>query len=86
VTVGTRAADDGVEIFVRDNGAGIPSDVLPRIFEPLFSTKSFGTGLGLPTVKHIVEAHGGRIEVSSTVGEGTCVRAWLPLAAERTAA
>jgi signal transduction histidine kinase len=86
IVVGTRASADGVEIFVRDNGPGIPADVLPKIFEPLFSTKSFGTGLGLPTVKQIVEAHGGNVDVSSAAGEGTCVRAWLPMAAERTAA
>jgi signal transduction histidine kinase len=86
IVVGTRASADGVEIFVRDNGPGIPADVLPRIFEPLFSTKSFGTGLGLPTVKQIIEAHGGNMDISSVTGEGTCVRAWLPLAAERSAA
>jgi signal transduction histidine kinase len=86
VTVGTLATGGGVEIFVRDNGPGIPETVLPKIFEPLFSTKSFGTGLGLPTVRQIVEAHGGRIEITSVVGEGTCVRAWLPATAARTAA
>ena len=86
VTVGTLASGDGVEISVRDNGPGIPDTVLPKIFEPLFSTKSFGTGLGLPTVRQIVEAHGGRIEITSVIGEGTCVRAWLPVAAARTAA
>ena len=86
VTVGTRATGDGVEILVRDNGPGIPDAVLPKIFEPLFSTKSFGTGLGLPTVRQIVEAHGGRVEITSAVGQGTCVRAWLPVDAARTAA
>jgi signal transduction histidine kinase len=86
VVVGTRALSDGVEMFVRDNGPGIREDVLPRIFEPLFSTKSFGTGLGLPTVKQIVEAHGGRIDIVSQFGEGTSVRVWLPSSLERTAA
>lgn len=86
VTVATRASGDGVEILVRDNGPGIPDDILPKIFEPLFSTKNFGTGLGLPTVRQIVEAHGGRIDITSVVGEGTSVRVWLPIAAARTAA
>lgn len=86
VVVGTRATENGVEIFVRDNGPGIPAEVLPRIFEPLFSTKAFGTGLGLPTVKQIVEAHGGRVDVSTTTGEGTCIRAWMPVSEERSAA
>lgn len=86
VTVATRVASGGLEILVRDNGPGIAADVLPKIFEPLFSTKNFGTGLGLPTVRQIVEAHGGRIDIDSVVGEGTCVRVWLPLAAARTAA
>lgn len=86
VTVATRATGDGLEILVRDNGPGIPADVLPKIFEPLFSTKNFGTGLGLPTVRQIVEAHGGRIDITSVVGEGTNVRVWLPIAAARTAA
>jgi len=80
----TTAAADGVEIAIEDSGAGIAPDVLPRIFEPLFSTKSFGTGLGLPTVKQIVEQHQGTIAVASTVGAGTTVRIRLPAAALRS--
>ena len=73
--------DDGTfEIVVEDTGAGIPPDVLPKVFEPLFSTKSFGTGLGLPTVKQIVEQHGGTIEIASEVGKGTRVTVRLPAA------
>ena len=79
VAVATRKIGDSVEITVHDNGAGIPPDVLPRIFEPLFSTKSFGTGLGLPTVKQIVEQHGGQIELQSEVGVGTLAVVRLPL-------
>jgi signal transduction histidine kinase len=52
--------------------------VLPKVFEPLFSTKSFGTGLGLPTVKQIVEQHEGSIELSSEPGAGTRVCIRLP--------
>ena len=61
-----------------DTGPGIPEDVLPRITEPLFSTKSFGTGLGLPTVQRILEEHGGGVEIDSEPGHGTRVRLWLP--------
>ncbi|HKX11480.1 MAG TPA: ATP-binding protein [Stellaceae bacterium] len=83
VTVATRKIGDSVEITVHDNGAGIAPDVLPRIFEPLFSTKSFGTGLGLPTVKQIVEQHGGQIELQSEVGVGTLAVVRLPLLQSR---
>jgi PAS domain S-box-containing protein len=80
VAVATRKTGDSVEISVRDNGAGIAPDVLPRIFDPLFSTKSFGTGLGLPTVKQIVEQHGGEIDLQSELGVGTRALVRLPLA------
>ncbi len=79
ITVATRQHGDSIEIAVSDTGPGIAPDVLPRIFEPLFSTKSFGTGLGLPTVKQIVEQHGGEIELSSELGVGTRAVVRLPL-------
>ena len=66
------------EIIVIDTGPGIPDDVLPHIFEPLYSTKSFGVGLGLPVVKQIMEQHGGGVEVASEKGVGTRVILWLP--------
>jgi two-component system, cell cycle sensor histidine kinase and response regulator CckA len=62
-----------IEISVRDDGRGIPEDILPRLFEPLFTTKAKGTGIGLPLCRQIVEAHGGTIEVASTEGKGTVV-------------
>jgi signal transduction histidine kinase len=52
---------------------------LEKIFEPLYSTKSFGVGLGLPTVRQIMEQHGGGIEIASEAGRGTDVSLWLPL-------
>jgi two-component system cell cycle sensor histidine kinase/response regulator CckA len=69
-----------VLLTVRDNGHGIPGDVLAKIFEPFFTTKEIGkgTGLGLSTVLGIVKTHGGFVEVSSTVGEGTLFRVFLP--------
>ena len=51
---------------------------LSKIYEPLFSTKSFGVGLGMPTVKQIMEQHGGGIEIESEEGRGTTVTLWLP--------
>ena len=53
------------EVDIDDSGPGIPPDVFKRIFEPLFSTKGFGVGLGLPTVKQIMEHHGGGIELTA---------------------
>jgi two-component system NtrC family sensor kinase len=74
-----------VVITVRDNGSGIPPEVLPRIFEPFFSTKSGpdasgkgGTGVGLSTCKEVVDAHSGRIRVESSVGKGTAFLIRLP--------
>jgi signal transduction histidine kinase len=78
VTVTTRIDEGTYELVVVDTGPGIPADILPKIFEPLFSTKSFGTGLGLPTVKQIIEQHGGSIAIGSTPGAGTQVTIRLP--------
>ena len=80
------SASETVEITIADSGAGIPPQVLPRVFEPLFSTKSFGTGLGLATAKQIVEQHDGTISIVSPPGLGTCVSIRLPLATEAGAA
>jgi signal transduction histidine kinase len=54
-------------------------ELLAKAFEPLFSTKSFGVGLGLATVKQIMEQHGGGVEIESREGEGTRVLLWLPV-------
>lgn len=69
---------DGVEISFTDSGAGIPPDVLPHVFDPFYSTKPDGLGLGLFISWNIVEMHGGHIEVESEVGTGTTFRVWLP--------
>ncbi len=78
LTVRTREHDGRVEVIFEDTGLGIPPDVYERIFEPLFSTKGFGVGLGLPVVKQIMEQHGGGIEIESEEGQGTRVCLWLP--------
>jgi signal transduction histidine kinase len=76
--VTSRAKNGRLEIIVTDNGDGIPVDVLPNIFEPLFSTKGFGVGLGLPTVRQIMKQHGGDIEVHTEIGKGTNMVLWIP--------
>ncbi len=74
------STDDMAEIIIQDSGAGIAPDILPRIFEPLFSTKPFGTGLGLPTVRQIVEQHSGTITLANAPTGGAAARIRLPLA------
>jgi two-component system sporulation sensor kinase A len=79
---GERAA-----IEFRDRGSGIPSERLPRILEPFYTTKRGGTGLGLAIAARVVERHGGALRVNSTPGAGTTVTVELPQeAAERLAA
>ncbi|MCW5755240.1 MAG: hypothetical protein KIT24_11090 [Phycisphaeraceae bacterium] len=67
-----------VELHVIDTGPGIAAENLARLFTPYFTTKSGGTGLGLPTARRIIEAHGGRIDVFSEPGKGTDFRISLP--------
>lgn len=81
-----------VDLSVRDYGTGIPQEKLQRIFEPYFTTKKGpdetgkgGTGVGLATCKNIIEAHGGKIRVESTVGKGTCFTLMLPTSRAKTA-
>jgi signal transduction histidine kinase len=62
-----------LHLDLSDSGEGIPAELLPRVFEPQFSTKSSGTGLGLAIVRRLVESWGGEVTVDSTAGEGTTV-------------
>jgi PAS domain S-box-containing protein len=79
LTLATGENADGVWVSVADTGCGIPQEQLSRIFEPFYTTKKKGTGLGLMIVQRIIRAHGGRIELESHVGRGTTFRLWLPL-------
>ena len=77
--ISTRATDERIEVEVTDTGPGITEDVLPHIFEPLYSTRGFGVGLGLPTVRELLEQHGGDVKVDTVVGEGTSMVLWFPI-------
>jgi signal transduction histidine kinase len=73
-----RVVKGGVEILLQDSGPGIPDDHKSRIFEPFFSTKDGGTGLGLTVSYNIITAHGGVLELASNNGPGACFRIYLP--------
>jgi signal transduction histidine kinase len=77
ISVASRA--DMVSIAVHDNGAGIAPENMSKLFEPLFTTKIKGIGLGLAVSKKLTEANGGRIEVSSEAGVGSTFTVWLPV-------
>ncbi|MDB6066934.1 MAG: Signal transduction histidine kinase, nitrogen specific, NtrB [Pedosphaera sp.] len=79
LTLRTGEGSDGVWVSVTDTGGGIPQEQINRIFDPFYTTKKKGTGLGLMIVQRIVRAQGGRIELESHVGRGTTFRVWFPL-------
>ena len=74
-----RAFKDGVEVLFQDRGKGIPKEKQSNIFEPFFSTKDGGTGLGLTVSYNIISAHGGTLELLSERGPGACFRIFLPV-------
>ncbi|PYM17472.1 MAG: hypothetical protein DMD78_29855 [Candidatus Rokuibacteriota bacterium] len=81
-----RADPDRVRIQVEDTGAGIPADILPKVFDPFVTTKRDGTGLGLSISYGIIREHGGALSVESTVGKGTTFTIELPIEAGTPAA
>jgi len=81
--VWARGVKNGVEIFFDDTGSGISEDRLLHIFEPFYSTKEGGTGLGLTVSYNIITAHGGSLDYVSKNGAGTCFRVYLPVGGEK---
>jgi signal transduction histidine kinase len=81
VTIASRLDEtgDAVEVVFVDTGPGIAVDVLPHIFEPLFTTKTTGSGLGLAVSYGIIERHGGLLTVNSRPGEGAVFNVRLPV-------
>jgi signal transduction histidine kinase len=80
-TIEVRSNQNGtnVEITFIDSGVGMPENVLSKVFSPLTTTKAKGMGLGLAICKRIVDAHGGKITIESTLGKGTTLTATLPI-------
>lgn len=78
--VRTQKIDSSAQIQISDTGPGIPPDKIERIFEPFFSSKHDGSGLGLATAKRIVDAHNGSLTVASEPGKGTAFTIEIPLA------
>ncbi len=81
IELGVKRKGEGVEVTVRDNGCGIAPEHAGRLFQPYFTTKKHGTGLGLFVTRQLVTEHGGTVACESRPGEGTVFRVWLPLAA-----
>ncbi len=81
LAIAARQKDSFMEVEVADTGCGIPEEVRGKLFEPLYTTKAKGIGLGLAVCKSIVDRHGGHIEVESSVGKGTSFTIKLPLKA-----
>ena len=75
----SQATENGVRVLLTDTGVGMSPDTLSQILVPFFTTRTKGTGLGLSIVQKIVENHGGKIAVQSTLGEGTTFEIFLPV-------
>jgi len=78
LVVRTRAAGLGVLLELIDTGPGMDAETLGKIFQAFYTTKQGGSGLGLPTARKIIEAHGGTIDIETAPGRGTKVTIWLP--------
>jgi signal transduction histidine kinase len=79
LTISSYVQNHTVSISIQDTGAGISPENMERIFEPLFTTKPKGIGLGLAVSKKLIEANGGRVEVQSEMGVGTIFTVYLPM-------
>jgi two-component system NtrC family sensor kinase len=79
IELSVTAKPGGVEVSVRDSGSGVAPEHVPKLFQPYFTTKTHGTGLGLFVTRKLVEEHGGTVAFESTPGEGTVFRVFLPV-------
>jgi signal transduction histidine kinase len=87
IWITTRFSREGDAVIqVRDNGPGIAPENLAKVREPLFTTKSFGTGLGIPAIEQIANQHGGRLEIESCPGDGASFEIHLPVTPREAAA
>jgi PAS domain S-box-containing protein len=78
ILINTKLVGEMVEISVKDNGPGISPELLEKVREPLFTTKSFGTGLGVPAIEQIANQHGGMLSIVSAPGQGAIFTLHLP--------
>jgi signal transduction histidine kinase len=76
----TGEAPRWATVSVSDTGGGIPPEILGEVFNPFFTTKEVGTGLGLALVRRVARSHGGRVDVHNRPGEGVTFCLWLPVA------
>ena len=79
LSIRARVLDNGIEMRFEDSGLGIPEEQRNNIFEPFFSTKDGGTGLGLTVSYNIVTSHGGTLDIVDGRGTGACFRLFLPM-------
>jgi two-component system sensor histidine kinase HydH len=83
IFLGGKEAEETVRLWVQDTGKGINREEQAKMFDPFYTTRKDGTGLGLALVQQIIEQHNGRIEVTSELGQGTCITIILPLRKEQ---
>ncbi len=86
MTISAQVEKETIALAVQDTGIGIPPENMANLFEPLFSTKTIGIGLGLAVSQKLVEANDGRIEVESEPGAGTTFTIYLPILPMKTEA
>jgi signal transduction histidine kinase len=82
LAIAAREKDNFLEVEIADTGTGIPKEIIGKIFDPLYTTKAKGIGLGLAVCKSIIDRHEGQIDVASNVGEGTTFTIKLPMKAK----
>ena len=80
LTISSRQDDDGLQLLIVDTGCGMSEEQVKKVFEPFYTTKSKGFGLGMPYVKRVIEAHHGSIMIESVEGAGTSIKVTLPAA------